>query len=78
MNMSVDEFLRLVKITTQDSFQDVEKCWWANREISCVGMFSNQMLDEGICFTFNPDKSVAHNLVHSGTVFYNFLLQNIF
>lgn len=65
--MNMVDFVDKVKLFTQDSFKSVEKCWWRNREINCLGMFANEVLDSGVCFTFIPNRGAARNLVHSGT-----------
>lgn len=41
----------------QDSFQNVKKCWWQNKELNCSGLFLNHFLDAGTAFTFNPSRS---------------------
>lgn len=54
------------KYFMQDSFQNVVKCWWRSKEINCNGLFVNQFLDVGACFTFQPNKEAAWNIETSG------------
>lgn len=54
------------KYFMQDSFRDVFKCWWKNEELDCGGIFANQFLDAGACFTFQPNIQAIRNVETSG------------
>lgn len=51
--LDLSEELQQLKTFGQDSSRSIEKYWWTNREISCAGMFADEIVDAGFCLPFS-------------------------